>query len=365
MENNTPDLKKIIHIDMDAFYASVEQRDFPELRGKPIAVGGGSERGVVCTASYEARKFGVRSAMSGIKARNLCPDLIFVKTRFDAYKKVSAQIREIFFDYTDLVEPLSLDEAYLDVTENKSNIPYATKLAKEILTRIYKETGLTASAGVSYNKFLAKSASDINKPAGMKVILPDEAAEFLENLPIEKFHGIGKVTAAKMKSHNIFRGIDLKKISEHALHQRFGKSGLYYYNIVRGIDNRVVNPNSVRKSISAESTFGQNITDKDNIIQEINNISEELYARCQKSKTKGYTLVLKIKYADFKIISRRITIETVIMELDQMKELALHLLEKIELENAVRLIGLGIASLKEENVEAEEKEQFLLDLKEA
>jgi len=354
--------RKIIHIDMDAFYASVEQRDFPELRGNPVAVGGGSERGVVCTASYEARKFGVRSAMAGGKARALCPDLIFVKPRFDAYKKVSAIIREIFYSYTDLVEPLSLDEAYLDVTENKFNIKYATQVAKEIRQKIFEQTGLTASAGVSYNKFLAKSASDIHKPNGMKVILPEDAQGFLESLKIGKFHGIGKVTETKMNDHNIYTGADLKRVSQYALNQKFGKSGLYYYNIVRGIDERAVDPDQVRKSISVENTLSKNIMQPNLIEAEIENIADELYKRCKKSNTKGYTVVLKIKFSDFKIISRRITVEYPVFEKENIKELAIYLLEKVTLTNPVRLVGVGISNLIEQDAVNEGQEQLSLVL---
>ena len=347
---------------MDAFYASVEQRDNPNLIGKPVAVGGESERGVVCAASYEARKYGVYSAMSGFKARQLCPNLIFVKTRFDAYKKVSATIRDIFHDYTDLVEPLSLDEAYLDVTNNHYDIPYATQVAKEIRSRIFEETKLTASAGVSYNKFLAKSASDINKPNGMKVILPEDASLFLEVLKIEKFYGIGKVTASKMHALKIYNGKDLKNVSQHELYRTFGKSGLFYYDIVRGIDNRSVNPNRVRKSISVENTFSQNITDIILLKKEIEKISISLYERVLKAKAKGNTLVIKIKFSDFQSISRRITIDVPIEDALKIKELSFHLIEKINLTKPVRLLGVGLSSLN--NIDDSiENTQFSLDYK--
>ena len=245
---------------MDAFYASVEQRDQPHLRDKPVAVGGGGNRGVVAAASYEARQYGVRSAMPGVRAARLCPPLIFVKPRFDIYKKVSDQIHSIFEEYTDLIEPLSLDEAFLDVTENKKNLNSATLLATEIRNRIFEETQLTASAGVSFNKFLAKIASDINKPNGQKVITPEEAIPFLDLLPVEKFFGVGKVTAKRMHKMGIRTGADLKKISELELAQRFGKAGRYYYKIVRAQDDRKVNPNRVRKSIGAERTFNEDIS---------------------------------------------------------------------------------------------------------
>jgi len=350
--------RKIIHVDMDAFYASVEQRDFPELRGKPIAVGGGSERGVVCTASYEARKFGVRSAMSGHKARELCPNLIFVPTRFDAYKTASAAIREIFHDYTDLVEPLSLDEAYLDVTNNNYDIPYATTIAKEIRARIFDQTGLTASAGVSYNKFLAKSASDIQKPNGMTVILPDDAPAFLEGLKIEKFHGIGKVTAAKMKSFGVFNGKDLKSKSDHWLNRNFGKSGLYYYHIVRGQDNRRVSPDRIRKSISVENTFAKNLTDKNAMLYELDKMTHDLYARMEKAKANGHTVTLKVKFADFELITRRVTSGCVIHDVTKIKEHASFLLEKLSIEKPVRLLGVGLSSLIERTNQEESPKQL-------
>ncbi|HAX14858.1 MAG TPA: DNA polymerase IV, partial [Leeuwenhoekiella sp.] len=250
-----PKNRKIIHVDMDAFYASVEQLDNPELRGKPVAVGGGSERGVVSAASYEARKFGVRSAMAGALARKLCPDLIFVKTRFDRYREISGQIREVFHEYTDLVEPLSLDEAYLDVTENKKGNPSATMIAKEIRAKIKEKTGLNASAGISINKFIAKVASDINKPNGQKTVNPEEVLPFLEALDIRKFYGVGKVTAEKMYQLGIFTGNDLKSKSLEFLQEKFGKSGNHYYNVVRGIHLSEVKPHRIRKSLGAERTF--------------------------------------------------------------------------------------------------------------
>ena len=251
--------RKIIHVDMDAFYASVEQLDNPELRGKPVAVGGGGERGVVSAASYEARKFGVRSAQSGVIARSNCPDLIFVPPRFSRYKEISKQIRAIFFEYTDLVEPLSLDEAYLDITINKKGNPSATLIAEEIREKIYAQLGLRASAGISYNKFIAKVASDINKPNGQKTISPEEAILFLEKLDINKFYGVGKVTATKMYNLGVFTGKDLKEKSEEFLTKNFGKSGAHYYKIVRGIHNSKVNPNHITKSVAAEHTFRKNL----------------------------------------------------------------------------------------------------------
>ncbi len=355
-------LRKIIHIDMDAFFASVEQRDFPELRGKPIAVGGGGERGVVAAASYEARQYGVRSAMPGRRAKELCPDLIFVKHRFDAYREVSGQIREIFHHYTDLVEPLSLDEAYLDVTENKPGIQYATQIAKEIRTKVFEQTHLTCSAGVSYNKFLAKTASDINKPNGMKVILPEDAPAFLETMKIEKFHGIGKATAAKMHKLGIFTGMDLKKPSEHELHQRFGKAGIHYYHIVRGIDNRSVSPDRIRKSISVENTFSKDTNDKTVLAAEIRSQGQSLDARIKKAEAKGKTITLKLKFSDFKAITRSVSVSRPTSDIEEIQSLALQLLDKVELTKTVRLLGIGISNLDERP--AEELPQLDLGLSE-
>ena len=268
--------RKIIHVDMDAFYASVEQLDNPELRGKAVAVGGGSERGVVSAASYEARKFGVRSAMAGGLARKLCPELIFVKTRFERYREISAQIREVFYEYTDLVEPLSLDEAYLDVTQNKKGNPSASLIAKEIRAKIKDKTGLNASAGISINKFIAKVASDINKPNGQKTIGPEEVIAFLEDLDIRKFYGVGKVTAEKMYQLGIFTGKDLKTKSIEFLNEKFGKSGAYYYHVVRGIHTSQVKPDRIRKSLGAERTFSENISSEIFMIERLENIAEEI-----------------------------------------------------------------------------------------
>jgi len=343
--------RKIIHVDMDAFYASVEQRDSPELKGKPVAVGGGSERGVVCAASYEARQYGVRSAMAGQKAKKLCPELVFINPRFDVYKKVSYIIREIFYDYTDLVEPLSLDEAYLDVTENHYSIPYATQIAKDIRNRIFEETGLTASAGISYNKFLAKTASDINKPDGQKVILPDDASDFLEGLKIEKFYGIGKATTNKMHALNVYNGKDLKKLSEYELHNSFGKSGIHYYHIVRGIDDRVVNPNRIRKSISVENTFNEDIANEDLLILEVGEMAQTLSERILKAQAKGRTITLKLKYSDFKSITRRITVDHPIFEAEEINKFSIHLLRKINLSKPVRLLGIGVSNLLDKQKE--------------
>jgi len=276
--------RKIIHVDMDAFYASVEQMDNPELKGKPLAVGGSEVRGVVSAASYEARKFGVRSAISGIQAKKLCPDLIFVRPRFDRYKEISKKIRKIFHDYTDLVEPLSLDEAYLDVTENKKGNPSATLIAQEIRKRIFEEVGLTASAGISVNKFVAKIASDYNKPNGQKTVNPDEVEAFLEKLDIKKFYGVGKVTAEKMYQLGIFTGYDLKQKSLEYLEKHFGNSGFHYYQICRGIHNSAVKPNRKIKSVGAERTFGENLSSEIFVEERLQSIAKELEKRLQKSK---------------------------------------------------------------------------------
>ncbi|MEL6811685.1 MAG: DNA polymerase IV, partial [Bacteroidota bacterium] len=307
MESELP-IRKIIHVDMDAFYASVEQLDHPELQGKPIAVGGSSKRGVVSAASYEARKYGVRSAMSGVLARKLCEDLIFVKPRYDRYSEISKQIRKIFFEYTDLVEPLSLDEAYLDVTENKKGNPSATLVAQEIRNKIKEKTGLNASAGISINKFIAKVASDINKPNGQKTINPEEVLDFLETLDIKKFYGVGKVMKEKMYLHGIYTGKDLKARSLEFLQEHFGKSGAYYYKIVRGIQYSKVTPDHVRKSLAAERTFNENISSEVFMLERLNDIAEEVERRLQKSKVAGKTVTLKIKYSDFTLQTRSKTL---------------------------------------------------------
>ena len=285
--------RKIIHVDMDAFFASVEQLDNPDLRGKPVAVGGGGDRGVVSAASYEARKFGVRSAMSNVLAKQKCPEIIFVKGNYKRYKEISLQIREIFYDYTDLVEPLSLDEAYLDVTQNKVGNPSASLIAKEIRKRILDEIGLTASAGISINKFIAKVASDINKPNGQKTINPEEVIPFLEELPIQKFYGIGKVTASKMYNLGIFNGRDLKEKSLEEMSLLFGKSGTHYYDIVRGIHRSEVKPNRIRKSLGAERTFRENISSEVFMLDKLNTIADELEDRMKNSKT-NYAMAIAL-----------------------------------------------------------------------
>ena len=297
-------MRKIIHVDMDAFYASVEQRDDPSLRGLPVAVGGGGARGVVMAASYEARKFGVRSAMPGFKARRLCPDLIFVKTRFDAYKTVSRQIREVFLGYTDLIEPLSLDEAFLDVTGPKRGGPIATEIAAAIKAEIREKTELTASAGVSYNKFLAKIASDLEKPDGLTVIRPDQAEAFIATLPVERFFGVGPVTAKKMTSSGIHTGQDLRDRSEAELVRLFGKAGHHYHRISRGIDEREVKPDRPHKSIAAETTFEADLTDPKEMLQRLQPLAERVIERSNAAKAYGRTVTLKIKYRDFTINTR-------------------------------------------------------------
>ena len=296
--------RKIIHIDMDAFFASVEQRDNPELRGKPVAVGGSRERGVVAAASYEARAFGVRSALPSVTAKRRCPDLIFVAPRFDVYKAVSLQIREIFAEYTPIIEPLSLDEAYLDVTENLKGIASATQVAEDIRAKIRRETNLTASAGVSYNKFLAKLASDHRKPDGLYVITPKMGPAFVENLPVEKFHGVGPATTAKMNRLGIENGLDLRAQTLPFLQRHFGKSGSYYYWIARGIDERPVRADRVRKSIGAENTFSQDLHAFGPMREALEPIIAKVWRHCQATGIRGRTVTLKVKFADFQQITR-------------------------------------------------------------
>lgn len=337
--------RKIIHVDMDAFYASVEQLDNPELRGKPIAVGGGSDRGVVAAASYEARKFGVRSAMAGTAARRNCPDLIFVKPRFDRYKEISNEIRKIFFEYTDLVEPLSLDEAYLDVTENKKGNPSATMIATEIRERIFKKTGLHASAGISINKFIAKVASDINKPNGQKTIPPEEVISFLESLDIRKFYGVGKVTQEKMYRLGIFTGKDLKERSLEYLEETFGKSGTYYYDVVRGIHRSEVKPNRIRKSLGAERTFSENISSEVFMLERLQEIAEEIERRLSKNKVAGKTVTLKIKYRDFSLQTRSKTLPFYISDKNLILDTVKELLYQEKVADSVRLLGISLSNL--------------------
>ncbi|TMM30699.1 DNA polymerase IV [Polaribacter aestuariivivens] len=333
---------------MDAFYASVAELDNPELRGKAIAVGGGGDRGVVSAASYEARKFGVKSAMSNVLAKKKCPHLIFVKSDFARYKELSAKIREIFYEYTDLVEPLSLDEAYLDVTENKKGNPSANDIAREIRQRIYDETGLRASAGISINKFIAKVASDINKPNGQKTVHPEEVIKFLEELPVNKFYGVGKVTAAKMYNLGIFVGNDLKKKSLEELVTLFGKSGTHYYNIVRGIHNSAVKPNRIRKSLAAERTFSENISSEIFMIEKLDKIADELERRMLKNDTKGKTITLKIKYSDFTQQTRSKTKTYFMQKKKDFFPVVKELLFQDKLVNSVRLLGISFGNLNTE-----------------
>lgn len=353
-----PPFRKIIHVDMDAFYASVEQLDNPVLRGKPLAVGGNEVRGVVSAASYEARKFGVRSAMSGVLAKQKCPHLIFVPPRFARYKEISAKIRAIFYDYTDLVEPLSLDEAYLDVTENKKGNPSASMIAQEIRQRIYVELELRASAGISINKFIAKVASDINKPNGQKTINPEEVIPFLEELSVNKFYGVGKVTAAKMHNLGIFKGNDLKLKTIEELAHLFGKSGMHYYNIVRGIHNSKVKPNRVRKSIAAERTFNENISSEVFMLERLDKIAVELEKRMIKSNTKGKTITLKIKYSDFTQQTRSKTSNTFMQLKSDFFLVVKELLYQEKLPNSVRLLGISFS-----NLDTEKKEPVIVQLK--
>lgn len=340
--------RKIIHIDMDAFYASVEQMDNPELRGKPLAVGGSEVRGVVSAASYEARKFGVRSAMSGIQAKRNCPDLIFVRPRFDRYKEISKKIRKIFHEYTDLVEPLSLDEAYLDVTQNKKGNPSATLIAQEIRQRIFEEVGLTASAGISVNKFVAKIASDYNKPNGQKTVNPEEIEAFLENLDIKKFYGIGKVTTERMYHLGIFTGKDLKSKSKEFLEEHFSKSGLHFYNIVRGIHNSAVKPNRIAKSVAAEHTFNENLTSEIFMVEKLERIATELENRLKKHNISGKTVTLKIKYSDFTTQTRSKTLPYFIADKGLLLETAKELLFQERMKESVRLLGISLNNLNTE-----------------
>ena len=338
-------MRKIIHIDMDAFFASVEQLDNPDLKGKPIAVSGGEIRGVVSAASYEARKFGVRSAMAGALAKKLCPELIFVPARFKRYKEISEKIRKIFFEYTDLVEPLSLDEAYLDVTNNKKGNPSATVIAKEIRDAIYHEVGLHASAGVSVNKFIAKIASDINKPNGQKTIPNEEVDSFLETLPIEKFYGIGKVTRLKMFKLGVFFGKDLKEKSEAFLIQHFKKSGAYYYRVVRGEHNDKVKPNRIRKSLATEHTFSENLTSEVYMLEKLESISEELERRLLQSNLAGKTITLKIKYSDFKQQTRSKTLPYFVRSKSILLSTVEDLLFQDKIKDSVRLLGISVTNL--------------------
>jgi DNA polymerase-4 len=350
--------RKIIHIDMDAFYASVEQMDNPALRGKAIAVGGSENRGVVAAASYEARKFGVRSAISGVLAKKYCPEIIFVRPRFDRYKEISGKIHKIFHEYTDLVEPLSLDEAYLDVTQNKKGNPSASLLAQEIRSRILSEVGLTASAGISVNKFVAKIASDINKPNGQKTVNPDEIIPFLEDLPIRKFYGVGKVTTEKMYQLGIFTGADLKTKPVEFLEKHFGKSGGFYYNVVRGIHNSEVKPSRITKSVAAEHTFDVNLSSEIFMLEQLERIATSLEKRLKRHNISGKTVTLKIKYSDFTQQTRSKTLPYFISDKSLILETIEELLYQERMKDSVRLLGISLS-----NLNTEEKKAVVVQLK--
>jgi DNA polymerase-4 len=351
-------MRKIIHIDMDAFFASVEQLDNPELRGKPVAVGGSGERHVVAAASYEARKFGVRSAMPSVTAKRLCPDLIFVRHRFDRYTEVSEQVFEIFREYADLVEPLSIDEAFLDVTTDKKNIGSATIIAKEIKNEIRKRTGLTASAGISFNKFLAKMASEIRKPDGLFAVLPEEAEKFIEDLPVEKFYGIGRVTAGKMHKLGIHNGYDLKKWDLASLIRNFGKAGKFYFDIVRGIDDRPVETEYERKSIGAELTYEKDLTTGFEIIAELYKIEKEVMERLEHAETTGKTITVKVKFSDFRQITRSKTLQNSIGDFKTLHKEVSEIRKSLDLRGSrIRLLGISVS-----NLENDECEDMQLDL---
>jgi DNA polymerase IV len=352
--------RKIIHIDMDAFYASVEQRDNPELRGKPVAVGGSRERGVVAAASYEARKFGVHSAMPSITAKRKCPDLIFVSPRFDAYKAISVQIREIFAEYTPIIEPLSLDEAYLDVTENLKGIASATHIAEEIRAKVRAETGLTASAGVSYNKFLAKLASDHRKPDGLFVITPAMGPAFVETLPVRKFHGVGPATAKKMTQLGIENGLDLRAQTLAFLQEHFGKAGSYYYGVARGVDERPVRADRIRKSVGAENTFAEDLFTYEAARDALQDIIDNVWRYCEGSGIRGRTVTLKVKFANFQQITRSRTGQVQIGTRSELEQLGNALLEPLfPVAKGVRLLGVSLSSLAEES---ERKPEFSLPI---
>lgn len=339
-------MRKIIHIDMDAFYASIEQRDNPELRGKPVAVGYAAKRGVVAAASYEARAFGVRSAMPSATAQRKCPDLIFVPPRFDVYRAVSKEIHAIFLDYTPLVEPLSLDEAYLDVTENLRGIATASETAKEIRARILERTGLTASAGVSYNKFLAKLASDQRKPNGQFVVPPELGAAFVEGFPVGRFHGVGPVTAGKMKGLGIHTGADLKRQTLAYLEEHFGKSGRWYYGIARGEDARPVVPNRARKSSGSETTFSEDLFAPADIEAGICAMADDVWRWCEKTTTYGHTVTVKVKYADFRQVTRSQTVSMPIRMQAALRELSVALVRTVyPVTVGVRLVGVSVSKL--------------------
>jgi DNA polymerase-4 len=343
----SPRSRKIIHIDMDAFYASVEQRDNPDLRGKPVAVGGSRERGVVAAASYEARTFGVRSAMPSVTAKRQCPDLIFVKPRFEVYKAVSQQIREIFAEHTAIIEPLSLDEAYLDVTENLQNIALARDVALAIRARIKQVTGLNASAGISYNKFLAKLASDYRKPNGQYVITPEMGPAFVEALPVGKFHGIGPATSAKMNALGLHTGLDMRNQSLEFMQVHFGKAGAYYYWISRGVDNREVRADRIRKSVGAETTFSTDLTAFDAMVAELQPLIDKVWRHCEDKGARGRTVTLKVKFNDFEIITRSRSIPVAVSSRSELERLSVALLQnEMPFPKPVRLLGVSLSALQ-------------------
>jgi DNA polymerase IV len=346
------DLRKIIHIDMDAFFASVEQLDNPELKGKPVAVGGSGERSVVAAASYEARKYGVKSAMPSVIAKRLCPDLIFVRHNFERYKEVSETVFEIFKEYTDIIEPLSIDEAFLDVTNDKKNIGSATVIAKAIRAEIKKRTGLTASAGISVNKFLSKIASEINKPDGLFLIRPEAAEKFIEELPVEKFYGIGKVTALKMHKLGIHKGSDLKGWDLVSLVRNFGKAGVFFHDIVRGIDDRPVEPDQERKSVGTELTYEKDLMTRFEIIAELYKLEKELMERVEHAGTTGRTITLKVKFSDFRQLTRSKTLQNYIRDFDTLHKEVTALRKGLKLEGQrIRLLGVTISNLETEDCE--------------
>jgi len=351
MQSDEKPPRKIIHVDMDAFYASVEQRDDPSLRGLPVAVGGG-HRGVVMAASYEARKFGVRSAMPAVTAKRRCPELIFVKTRFDVYRTVSQQIRSIFLDYTDLAEPLSLDEAYLDVTEDRNGLGSARAIAEDIRRRIREECQLTASAGVSYCKFIAKLASDHRKPDGLCVITPDKGADFVASLPVARFHGVGPVTAKKMERLGILTGADLREWSMPALQVQFGSSADWYWRICRGIDEREVKPDRPYKSVSAERTFDEDLIEPQRLASELERIAGYAWVRVERAEVTGRTVTLKVKFGDFTIITRSKSFSGPVPDLPTFAAAGQALLAALHpLPKGIRLLGLGLHNLSEEGAQ--------------
>src|SRR6201990_1590666 len=348
--------RKIIHVDMDAFYASVEQRDNPDLQGKPVAVGGSAKRGVVAAASYEARKFGVRSAMPSVTAKRQCPDLVFVKPRFEVYKAISREIREIFAEDPAVIEPLSLDEAYLDVTENLQGIPLARDIALRIREKIKAETGLNASAGISYTKFLAKLASDHRKPTGQFVISPEMGAAFVEALPVGKFHGIGPATSANMNHLGIFTGLDMRKQTLEFMNANFGKAGAYYCWISRGVDERPVRANRIRKSVGAENTFSQDLADYEALTAELLPLIEKVWRHCETTGARGRTATLKVKFSDFELITRSRTVN-VIDTANDLSSLALELLKQLlPPKKAIRLLGISVSGFTD--LEPEDEDQL-------